>query len=43
LIARYFGAGKHDRMENVMKHVMIISMILSAPLALAALSTQIRS
>ena len=36
LIARYFGAGKHDRMENVMKHVMIISMILSAPLALAA-------
>ena len=36
LIARYFGAGNHDRMENVMKHVMIISMILSAPLALAA-------
>ena len=36
LIARYFGAGKHDRMENVMKHVMIISMILSAPLAIAA-------
>lgn len=31
LIARYFGAGKHDRMENVMKHVMIISMILSVP------------
>ena len=36
LIARYFGSGKHDRMENVMKHVMIISMILSVPLTALA-------
>lgn len=34
IVARYFGAGKKDQMENVTKHVMIISMILSVPIAI---------
>lgn len=33
IVARYYGAGKKDQMENVTKHVMIISMILSVPIA----------
>lgn len=36
IIARYFGAGKKDQMENVTKHVMIISMALALPMALLA-------
>ncbi|UJF15367.1 MATE family efflux transporter [Jeotgalibaca sp. MA1X17-3] len=33
IVARYYGAGKKSKMENVTKHVMIISMILSLPIA----------
>ena len=33
IIARYFGAGKKDRMENITKHVLIISMVLALPIA----------
>lgn len=36
IIARYFGAGKKDQMENVTKHVLIISMTLALPLAILA-------
>lgn len=36
IIARYFGAGKKDQMENVTKHVLIISMSLALPLAILA-------
>lgn len=28
MIARYFGANKNDRMETVLKHVMLLSMLL---------------
>lgn len=34
IVARYFGAGKKDDMENVTKHVMIIGMALTLPIAL---------
>lgn len=34
IVARYFGAGKKDDMENVTKHVMIIGMVLTLPMAL---------
>ena len=36
IIARYFGAGKKDQMENVTKHALIISMSLALPLAILA-------
>lgn len=34
IVARYFGAGKKDDMENVTKHVMVIGMALTLPIAL---------
>lgn len=34
IVARYYGAGKKHKMENVTKHVMIISMVFAVPIAL---------
>ena len=33
IIARYYGANQKDRMENVLKHVVIISLLFSLPIA----------
>lgn len=34
IVSRYFGAGKKDQMENVTKHVLIISLTFAVPIAL---------